>query len=422
MEPISRRNLLKSAWTAHAATFAARGQSVEFRKPLPPEAIEHTGLRIHSVVALKDSTLLAPNGRRSADGGRSWSEASPLGPGIEGTGLIRLQSGNLALTDSRNGRGFIRISRDEGKSWSQPVAAFPPMLRGPNFFGTGDEMIQLKSGRLVWSCSIDFNPRFSEFMPADIQARGIWRGMRRAVESHQHLPEIYMAFVAYSNDEGQTWKLAEGLGGSPQALFGWFDEDGIPNGNAGHQSFGETSLAETSDGRILMFGRSEVGRILYTCSRDGGESWDVVLPSELANSGSPPRLRRIPKTGDLLCVWNQVSHEEIRRGYRRGRLSAAISRDGGWSWTNFKTLELSEGLDDVARVAPEKPIRMVRARRFVGQLPDRFAYFHYPNVNFVEDRVFLSYLRGSPAQGVAEKNLGEQRDVLRIYPLDYFYR
>jgi hypothetical protein len=133
-------------------------------------------------------------------------------------------------------------------------------------------------------------------------------------------------------------------------------------------------------------------------------------------------LTRIPKTGDLLCVWNQVSREEIRRGYRRGRLSAAISKDNGFSWTNFKTLELSEGLEDVARIAPEYPISMVRARQFVGDLPEGFSYFHYADVAFVGDKVFLMYLRGGPLFGIAEQKLGEQRDVLRIYPLEWFYK
>ena len=123
-----------------------------------------------------------------------------------------------------------------------------------------------------------------------------------------------------------------------------------------------------------------------------------------------------------MCVWNQVSHEEIRRGYRRGRLSVAISKDNGLTWTHFKTLELSEGLDDVARITPEYPISMVRARSYVGELPDDFTYFHYANVAFIGDNVFIMYLRGGPLFGIAEQKLGEQRDVLRIYPLEWFYK
>lgn len=228
--------------------------------------------------------------------------------------------------------------------------------------------------------------------------------------------------MIYSDDEAKTWKMAEGYYKTPMALFGWFDGQGVVNGLGGHWSFGECTVAEATNGRLVIFGRSEVGRIVYTSSTDGGTTWNALLPTELANSGSPPFLTRIPKTGDLLCVWNQMSREEIRRGYRRGRLTSAISKDNGFTWTKFKTLELSEGLDDVARVVPEFPITMVRARSFVGELPDGFRYFHYPNVSFAGDRVFIAYLRGGPEFGSAEQKLGEQRDILRVYPLDWFYQ
>jgi hypothetical protein len=225
-----------------------------------------------------------------------------------------------------------------------------------------------------------------------------------------------------SDDEGKTWRLAQGYYKTPQFLWGWFDREGIANGYAGHTSFGETTLAETRDAGILMFGRSEVGRVIYSHSVDAGETWTSPLPTTLPSSGSPARLRRIPSTGDLLCIWNQVSHEEIRRGYRRGRLSAALSKDDGFTWTNFKTLELSEGLEEQDRLAPEFPIAMVRARDTLGRFPDGFAYFHYANANVLGDQVYLTYLRGSPLQGIAEQKLGEQGDILRVYPLQYFYR
>lgn len=394
-------------------------QQVRHRKPAPPGVVEHVGLGIHSVIQLKDGTMLAANGRRSSDRGKTWSTPVPFGSDVKGTGLVRLASGAIALVYEGPAGGTLRISRDEGKTWTSQIKAFPPMNNGPNFLGDG--MIQLSTGRLIWTCSVDYNPKFHGFLYENVQARGLWRGKPYASEGHQHLPEFYTTFVNISDDEGQTWRLAEGYYHTPQALWGWFDENGMPNGYRGHTSFGETTTAETKDGRVLVFGRSEVGRIVYTYSNDHGDSWDVPLPSELPNSGSPARLRRISKTGDLLCIWNQVSHNEIRRGYRRGRLSAALSKDGGCTWQKFKTLELSEGLEDVARVPPEYPIAMVRSRQSLGRFPDGFAYFHYPNVNTFDDLVYVSYLRGGPLQGIAEQGLGEQTDVLRVYPLEYFY-
>jgi len=255
----------------------------------------------------------------------------------------------------------------------------------------------------------------------DVSSYGIWKGQRIQVEGHGHLPEIYVTYIAYSDDEGQTWRLAEGNHGRSNALMGWFNEEGLPNGLNGVSGFGEATAAETKDGRVLLFGRPLVNRIVYSYSSDGGETWSAVLPTELANSISPPRLRRIPKTGDLMCIWNQVSREEIQRSYRRGRLSVAISEDSGATWGHFKTIELSEGLEEIERIPPEYPIKMVRARDDVGQLPEGWAYFHYANVCFGSDKVYIMYLRGSPLLGVAEQNLKRQEKVLRIYPLQWFY-
>ena len=64
---------------------------------------------------------------------------------------------------------------------------------------------------------------------------------------------------------------------------------------------------------------------------------------------------------------------------------------------------------------------MVRARDWVGPLPDRWAYFHYANLDVVGDQVVVRYNRGSPLLGVAEQNLKKQELVMRIYPIEWFY-
>ncbi len=103
-------------------------------------------------------------------------------------------------------------------------------------------------------------------------------------------------------------------------------------------------------------------------------------------------------------------------------MSTAVSRDSGLSWGFFKTVEVSEGLEDVARIIPEFPIpRVIRGRASVGQLPSRLAEFTYPNVDIVGDRVFIRYSRKwlEEKEGKVRK-AGEV--VLRIHPLGWFYR
>lgn len=407
------------------------------RKPPPAGVIELVDAGFSSVLELKDGCILANNGMISRDGGATWSETSSPEEGVAGGTFVRLTSGAILHWDGRRSR----VSRDESKTWSQPVEAVHDQWGGPSTYVP----VVLSNGRVLVPCSLDFNPKFEEFLYDNVLARGTMKGRLVRVEGHQHLPELYMTFLVLSDDEGQSWTMeqdnniktygAPDKGNHPQALWGWFDSEGVPNGNGGHWSFGEAAVAEGNDGSLLMFGRSEVGRIVYSRSHDLGLSWSALLPTELASSGSPPQLVRMPNSGDLLCVWNQVSREEIRRGYRRGRLSAAISRDSGYTWENFKTLELSDGLADVDHIGPEYPIRMVRARDDVGELPGIFLGCSYSNISFAGDKVFVSYGRGFYEPGeigadtaspeyIQTKSQGaavyRSAPVVRIYPLEYF--
>ena len=199
-------------------------------------------------------------------------------------------------------------------------------------------------------------------------------------------------------------------------------------------------LAHLIRGDLLM-ARAKIGRLVQSWSRDGGLTWYPAEPTELASSQSPPLLIRIPRTGDLLCIWNQVSGAEIRRGFLRGRLSAAVSTDDGLTWGHFRTLELQPGMDEVARVAPEFPMpRHLVGRSPFSHLPDDFAMFTYPNVDIVEEQVFVRYLRAwaravegreaRPVDDQAPRMWPRHEDreaemqfesVLRQYPLAWFY-
>jgi hypothetical protein len=259
-----------------------------------------------------------------------------------------------------------------------------------------------------------------------VSTYGYWKGLRLQVSGHYHYPEIDIAAVSYSDDEGRTWQRCRG------ELMGWFDAEGIPNGRGGITAVDEPNVTECADGRVMLLARSTVGRLVQSYSEDRGMNWTPVLPSDLASSYSPPRLRRIPSTGDLVCVWNQVSRDEIQRGYRRGRLSAAISKDNGASWEHFKTIEVSAGMEDVDRIPGAYPVTPVIALQEVGMLPEGFATFDYPNVWFAGDQVYLTYHRSwveAEADSPQAITLGERHGtarkpretVLRVYPLEWFY-
>ena len=379
-----------------------------FRKPPPEGVIEVVGGlgRSWSLVELKDGSLMAvakDRFRKSHDGGVTWNDAQalPNNMGGSGGGILRLKSGGLAIYSGSH----IWRSLDEGETWDDgsPI----PMLGTP-YYAT---LIQLSNGRLIF-------PNRAYFMGEHPETPG----------GHTYKPEIDIGSISYSDDDGRTWNMCKGY------LMGWFDHEGVVNGLGGVTPFDEPSAAETADGRVLCFARSTVGRIVSTYSRDAGASWSAVRPTGLVASYSPCRLVRIPQTGDLMCVWNQASRIETRGGYRRSRLSVAISADSGRSWKNFKTLEVSAGMKDRNHLPPEFPIRHVGGGWGDVDVLDGFSWFRYMNVCFAKDKVYIMYIR-QWLEGKGKLDLGVQEDaqvtgnvrkkaseqVLRIYPLDYFY-
>ena len=410
------RFLTSSAIAVSLGVGAAVAKPV-FRKPPPEGVVEIIGVAGSgsSLAELKDGTLIAAKGggyRLSKDGGRTWGGPQSFPQGVSVNGILRLDNGDLAVMHTTASGGNLnndwlaaelRFSSDDGATWGDPL---PVKMMGTPYY---DALVQLASGRLVYPSRVCFgNP-----MHPDVGYRG-----------HSTYPELDIAAVSHSDDLGKTWyvgakkpPLGWGLGqyGS-SVLMGWFGPDGEPNGQLGITACDEPSVAETKDGRVLFFGRSAVGRLIYSYSSDGGETWTAVRPTPLVSCYSPCRLRRVPSTGDLICVWNQVSPEENEYGWRRRRLSAAISRDSGKTWVNFRTLELSAGLEDVARIEPKLPIYWVRAGSQSKPLPEDAALFSYPNVRFAKDSVFIMYNRQWLEAG---KWVSEA--VLRVYPVDYFY-
>ena len=215
-----------------------------------------------SVVELKDGSvmMLLPSKKASqitSDLGKTWDEpknlicdgkelASEVTESVHSIiGITRLHSGKLALTYYTQEAIFMATSTDEGQTWS----TIGEVGRTDDGTPYHDVMIQLKEGRLLlpvrW-CASGQHP--DSFQP---QATGRWKGNTVALEGHAHSPEIDIAFVYYSDDEGKTWQKCKGH------LMGWFQA-----GMTGVTPCDEPCVAETKDGRVLFFARSTIGRIV----------------------------------------------------------------------------------------------------------------------------------------------------------------
>lgn len=187
-----------------------------------------------------------------------------------------------------------------------------------------------------------------------------------------------------------------------------------------------------------MMMRTAMGRLYQAWSNDNGETWTCPQPTSLASSTAPAQVRSLPN-GHLLVVWNQESEEEVKRGFNRTRLSAAVSRNGGGVWEFFQNVEsLLEG----TRVEPG-PIRPLRPVEYYHREPDVGAperesrhvlpaqahgRWSYPSVFVMADRVFIAHTysiyEDHPTQArlvLCSRREGGFNQKLKVFPLTWFY-
>ena len=256
-------------------------------------------------------------GRVSADDGRTWGDKYTL---VENDGkcnvmevnFLRLKSGGIALfylqknvevggTETPDCRIMLRTSGDEGRTFGPPK-----QLTGEKRYieTASGRALRLKTGRILVECD-----------------------------------DMETAFCLISDDDGATWR--EGKHVKPGVGGCW-----------------EPAAVELKDGRVLMFLRTGLGGQYQTISEDGGETWGEATLTALRGTAAPISIERIPKTGDLLAVWNK----DIGSSRARNPLTAAISRDDGKTWEHFRNV--ADSADDA---------------------------FAYPSVTFVGDRALLTY-------------------------------
>jgi len=149
-------------------------------------------------------------------------------------------------------------SRDRGQTWTEQQC----LLDGYNADFMG--FIQTKTGRLVLTV--------------------------------EHLASELCRWVAcsfVSDDEGLTWQRSN-----------WIDL----GGRGHHEGAVEPTVAELSDGRLLMMIRTNLGRFWSAYSDDQGSSWRVIQPTALDASTSPGWILRL-QSGRLAFVWNRLNPE-----------------------------------------------------------------------------------------------------------------
>lgn len=295
--------------------------------------------------------------RFSRDEGATWDAEDTIvlpneaGCNVMSVSLLRLQSGEVALFYARKNSmedcvPCMRLSRDECATWGEPTVC----IGEPGYYVlNNDRVVQLGDGRILVPVALHNRPGWPE---------PDWSG---TIMCH------------FSDDGGVTWRRSE------SALRGQL-ADGT------RVVLQEPGVVELTDGRVMMFCRTNAGCQYTSFSTDRGRSWSPFGPSGMVSPCSPATIERIPSTGDLLLAWND--HEGVGEPYvgKRTPFDVAISRDEGVTWTSRRTLEDDPG-----------------------------GWYCYTAMEFVGDHVLLGYCAGQQRTG------GLNLTQITRFPVSWLY-
>ena len=384
-------------------------------------------------VGLEKNRILLSNGkifRHSDDGGVSWSNEyageTETGEPLEGNcaSMVNLSDGVIGLATMRSSPSsevagdtemVFRRSEDSGRTWSAPIIMNTGLMRAHAY---QDTMLRTESGRIIQP--VYFAVGQGSWHHEEAPFLGVYlNGKLVSPDAHFYDPHFTASYVLYSDDEGETWK--RNRDGELHIIM----DPGGPT-----EQTNEGSVAEISQGKLLMIMRCRLGRLFQSWSEDSGETWSRPEPTQLAGTQAPGQIRKLP-SGHLLVVWTQQSYEEIRQGYVRTRLSSAISRNGGGVWENFQNVE---SLHEETHVEPG-PIELVRPAGSYSVLPGKasandyeyitpvvegYGRWSYPSVYVADDRVLISHTHTvhDSVTGELSNNSGSK---LKVLPLSWFY-
>jgi len=278
--------------------------------------------------------------RTSSDAGRIWTDDRILvkNEGKDNTmsvSLLRLRSGELLLFYLRkNGWNdcnlYVRRSADEFATLGEPVRV--TVAEGYHVVNNA-RVIQLSTGRILVPAA---------FHPCPDGTPKTW--------SAKAVPRAF-----FSDDDGRTWRADATVVSPPPQREATLQEPGV---------------LELKDHRLLMWMRTKEGTQYEMFSADQGVHWSEPRPGPLASPCSPATIRRIPWSGDLLCVWNDHSGWHAFPQGKRTPLCVAISRDDGKTWGKSRLIE-----------------------------GDPNGWYCYTSITFVKDQAILSYCAGDSKTG-----------------------
>ncbi|MDO5644867.1 MAG: sialidase family protein [Dermabacter sp.] len=287
------------------------------------QAVTGTGFTSDGEQILKDNSgasfLLKADGSVTTDAGTPTDYTVGADGAVTKAGApagnIHLKAGTdpqQSLLEARTSYLVMVRSTDDGQTWSAPSDLTHQVKADwMRFLGTGPGSgIQLRHGAQAGRLLVP-----------------VYFNNERASAG------IYSSAVIFSDDGGDTWKLSTSPNdGRTHNGVTYTSRTLTVNALATH----EPTVAELSDGRVVMLMRNPSGRILRSFSADGGSTWS--LPDRLEavpDVFSQPNALTWDPDGDGECLlFGNASRRYPGRDGRNGRGTGVIRRsyDGGDTW------------------------------------------------------------------------------------------
>ena len=388
---------------------------------------------------LEDGRILSVDDgafRTSEDGGLTWSEPSERrdsdgGPvGQTAMSLLSLSGNKVGLlTNPRppgDGHVLFWRSEDGGETWSAPVRATPPGTS--TYVVSTDVVMRTSSGRIIVPCYVALGKERDAADRLPTTWGKLINGQWAPVSGHYSDPRFTAVYVAYSDDEGRTWRRNED--GELLIVLDWSAIIHLrQRGERGRGRAGPApdDAAHGSRDVSTRRGRSDDGT---TWSRPGayqpGSEHDSGLrrvaaapgPSARASGTSTARRRSSVGTPARACP-----PQSAATGAASGSSSRTSSRGTRKrEWSRVPSDPFARPSTTSSRACRRRSVRRSTSSRLTADDSPWDWRITYPRVNVMGDRVFVQYgySRYSEHETRAE-HLVEKGQRLKILPITWFY-
>lgn len=297
--------------------------------------------------------------------------------------LLKLENGKLLIACNTNKilndwspvNLIISESSDNGKTW-KVTQKIEHTIEDSYINAGGPSLINIGNGHIMLFFCVKYSDKRIDIMYKESFDYGTSWGKDKVVyginqgyitsnnNRVSYSNNRILVPVAKPNDENNLYKSAE----NNFSVFFYFSDDlgatwqrsnvlTIPG-----VALLEPDIVRINKSELLMNIRVNLGFILFARSKDNGSTW-VFESSTISSSSSPQKITVLPKSNNLIMVWNYVkTNNQWHHIGNRNPLSIAISSNNGYDWEHIADIENNQDFD-----------------------------YSYPSMTLVEDTIYITY-------------------------------